>query len=248
MSHFAESDREGGKLAEDKRVYTVTETREETTGVVTLRMLSGNRKPFFIAGQCITVTFADTPVSEGKAYSISSAPEEPTLAITVKALGEFSRRLCALREGDSFVGSEPYGFFYTEEKSTPLVLLAIGIGVTPFRGILLHALAENPKRDMLLCLGSRTVEDSVFKKEFDALAARFPNVRIRYFLSREANLPEGVEKGRMTVPRVLPFVTQPKEAEYMLCGSAPFVRAMKEGLLTAGIQEERIYTEAFFTK
>ena len=230
-----------------KRRYNVRGNKDEAPGVVTLRFSSEGENPPFVAGQFITVYFPELCVPEGKAYSISSVPGDTELSITVKALGQFSRRLCAMRGGDSFLGSDPYGFFFSEEKETPLVMLAVGIGITPFRSLITHSLAENPKRNILLCYGSRTAGDIVFKKELDELMARFESVRVRHFLSRETEVGADMEKGRMTVPKILPLVKESEKAEFMLCGSISFVRDMWQGLRDAGIAEERIYTEAFFT-
>ncbi len=230
-----------------KRTYNITGDREEAPGVKTLLFFSEGGNPPFIAGQFITVYFPELGVPEGKAYSISSVPSDKGLSITVKALGQFSNRLFGMRAGDSFLGSDPYGFFYSEEKDTPLVMLAVGIGITPFRSLITHALAENPKRSILLCYGNRTAGDIVFKKEFDELMARFEGVRVRHFLSRETAPPVWAEKGRMTIPRILLLVKELEKTEFMLCGSISFIRDMWQGLRASGIGEERIYTEAFFT-
>lgn len=230
-----------------QRRYSVIDTVEEAPGVATLRLLSENGNPSFTAGQFITVYFPELNVPEGKAYSISSSPSETSLAITVKAMGLFSNRLCAMRAGDSFLGSDPYGFFYSEEPETHLVMLAIGIGVTPFRSLIMHSLAVHPQRSILLCYGNRTLDDVIFKNELEALQEKYPNVLVKHFISRDAEIQKGVEKGRMTAERILPLVKEPKDAEFMLCGSISFVRDMWRGLRDAGIAEERIYTEAFFT-
>lgn len=230
-----------------KRTYDVVETREEARGVVTLRLLSGGLRPDFTPGQFITVYFPELHVPEGKAYSISSSPDEPTLAVTVKAMGEFSNRLTRMRAGDSFVGSDPYGFFYSEEKETPLVMLAIGIGVTPFRSLMRQYLFENPAREILLCYGNRTADDIVFAAEWRTLLPRYPNVRVAHFISREPDVASSAQKGRMNAERVLERAPKSERTEYMLCGSISFVRDMWRGLRAGGIGEERIYTEAFFT-
>ena len=230
-----------------RRTYDVVGTIAESPGVTTLHILSEGLKIAFTPGQFITVYFPELHVPEGKAYSISSSPDEPTLTITIKAMGAFSQRLCAMQAGDSFVGSDPYGFFYSEEKNTPLVMLAIGIGVTPFRSLIRHYLTEEPERDILLCQGSRTRDDRIFTKKFSSLETRYPHIRVKHFISREPDVSAGFEKGRMTEERVLSLTQNADTAEFMLCGSISFVRDMWRGLRAAEVAEERIYTEAFFT-
>jgi ferredoxin-NADP reductase len=228
---------------EPKKTYTVVSVRDETPRVRTLEIIPDSpvsRR----AGQFITVYFPELAVPEGKAYSISSAPHEGKLAITVKAMGTFSNRLSAMRSGDSFLGSEPYGFFYSEERDTPLVMLAAGIGITPFRSLILEHLREAPQRNILLCFGNRTKEDIIFYDEWQRTQERYPSFRVVHFLSREDDAE--CEKGRMDASRVL-ALSRLESAEFMLCGSIAFVRDLWRGLRDAGISEERMYTEAFFT-
>lgn len=226
---------------EDKKLYTVVSVTDEAPGVRTLELSPSTP---FAAGQYITVYFPDENVPEGKAYSISSAPHEARFTITVKAMGAFSNRLYALRAGESFYGSDPYGFFYSEEKGTPLMLFAIGIGITPMRSIVLDCLRSEPEREITLCYGSRTKTDLVFAGDWRRIASEHPSFRATFFLSRED--AEECEKGRMSAERVLALGAH-ETAEFMLCGSISFVRDMWKGLRSAGVAEERIYTEAFFT-
>jgi ferredoxin-NADP reductase len=228
---------------EPKRTYTVVSVHDETPRVRTLEIVPSapvSRR----AGQFINVFFPEPSVPEGKAYSISSAPHEEKLAITVKAMGTFSNRLSSMRSGDSFLGSEPYGFFYSEETSTPLVMLAVGIGITPFRSLILEHLRDAPQRDILLCYGNRTKADIIFYDEWRRTQERHPSFRVAYFLSREDDAE--CEKGRMDAPRVLAF-SRLESTEFMLCGSIAFVRDLWRGLRAGGVPEDRIYTEAFFT-
>ncbi len=229
-----------------QRRYEVVGVKIETPQVTTLRILCNGKRPHFIPGQFITVYFPDMQTPEGKAYSLSSTLAEPTLAITVKALGTFSNRLCSMRVGDFFIGSDPYGFFYSEKEKTPLVMLAIGIGVAPFRSLIQHALSKEVERELVLCYGNRTAPEVIFKEEFEEWSDRYPNFCVTHFISRE-DLPPPVERGRMTAARVLASIKASPDAEFMLCGSIAFVRDMWRGLRELGIREERIYTEAFFT-
>lgn len=229
---------------EPKKRYSVISVRDEVPGVRTLEITS--QEPLsYRAGQFINVYFPELAVPEGKAYSISAAPHEGKLTLTVKAMGAFSNRLCAMRPGDVLYGSEPYGFFYSEEKGAPLVMLAIGIGITPFRSLILECLHEEPAREITLCYGSRTKADIIFCDQWKEVAVQHPSFRVVHFLSRES--ADGCEKGRMNADRVFAFVPRRESTEFMLCGSIAFVRDLWSGLRHASIAEERIYTEAFFT-
>src|SRR3989338_3596077 len=95
------------------RNYVLRSKETEAPGVTTLSFSDeSNAVPPFTSGQYINVYFPEAHTPEGKAYSISSAPDEQTFSITVRAIGEFSNRLSALRKGDTVSGSLPNGFFF----------------------------------------------------------------------------------------------------------------------------------------
>src|SRR3989344_4493758 len=135
---------------EIKKNYTVKENVRETHDTVTLKLFCDEGNPEYRTGQFITAFFPETGKVEGKAYSISSEPSEDTINITVKAIGEFSNRLTALVEGDKITASLPYGYFYSENTMTVIVMIAGGVGVTPFRSIIIDSLKKNPTRQLYL--------------------------------------------------------------------------------------------------
>ena len=62
-------------------------------------LLDNDWKLEYTAGQYITVFIDGSEVTEGKAYSLSSAPREEYMSITVKNVGgEFSGYLCGLKK------------------------------------------------------------------------------------------------------------------------------------------------------
>ena len=71
-------------------------------------------------------------------YSLSAAPHPTMLRITVKDLGDGSRRLADLRPGTRVLVEGPYG---AADRRPPhpagtVTLLACGIGITPLRALL----------------------------------------------------------------------------------------------------------------
>ena len=84
----------------EKLTATVRRVRRETDDTVTIYFEVPGYDFCYTAGQYITVFFDDSSTPEGKAYSLSSAPHEKWLSITVKKVGEYSGRLHDLRAGD----------------------------------------------------------------------------------------------------------------------------------------------------
>lgn len=233
---------------EPKELYRVKEKLAETPGVFTLKLLrDDNTIPPFTPGQFITVYFPELGTPEGKAYSISSAPWEDTLHITVRAMGEFSNRLCAMNPGDQIIASKPTGYFYSESDERMLVMLAGGTGIMPFRSMILHAAKHTPSRKLALFYSSRTASDIIFGKIFDDLWIVADHFDVHYFVTREKNLPEPIITSRMNADSILSAIPDAPEPEFLLCGSIPFVRDLWRDLRDKGVPEETMYTEAFFS-
>jgi ferredoxin-NADP reductase len=235
---------------EIKLEYVVKRKREEAPGVATLELtLTEWSLPAFVPGQYITVYFPESGTPEGKAYSISSAPCEHCVSITVRGIGEFSNRLVAAKPGDKITGSQPYGYFYSENADTPLVMIAAGIGITPFRSMIKESLVSNPSRKLFLIHSTRTLEDAVFKKELEIMAVKYPNLKVFHFVTREDAKAEGknVFAERVTAAKVRELVGELPKAEYMLCGPISFTRDLWRGFRALDVPEEALYTEAFFS-
>lgn len=227
--------------------YKVISKKIEAPKVATLEFSCASGLPPYSPGQFIDVYFKELGMTQGKSYSISSAPRENTFCITVKAIGEFSNRLYGLKKGDFVLGSLPYGFFFSDLPDTHLVMLAGGIGITPFRATIMEYLVKNPKRKMSLFYSSQTEEDIIFKKEFNFWETAHHNLFVKHFITREDKISAGKEIGRITAKRVLKEIPNLNNAEFLICGSIAFVRDMRKDLLRQGVPEGAIYTEAFFS-
>jgi predicted ferric reductase len=72
--------------------------------------------------------------------SLSAAPSDTSLRITVRALGEGSGSLASVPVGTRVSIEGPYGIFTQEARTRPnIVLVAAGIGVTPVRALIEQA-------------------------------------------------------------------------------------------------------------
>lgn len=229
--------------------YVVQKTKREVPGVVTLSLAYENGSvPKHRSGQYINIFFKDASTPEGKAYSISSAPDEETFKITVRDIGEFSNKLCNMKKGDVINATLPYGFFRPENSDTNLIMLAAGIGVTPFRSIIRNAVACNQTRKINLFHSIRNSEDAIFDKEFLELSRTNKNFSTTRFVTRE-NTPKlrDAIKGRIDIQKILKCVQSDTHTEFLICGSVPFTRDLWKTLVNNGVSEDYIYTEAFFS-
>lgn len=233
-------------IEENNVIYTIEEIKQETDSVTTLFLSSENKNISYIAGQYITIFLPETGHKEGKAYSISSAPSEKRIAITVKEIGFFSKAIIAKKRGEEIEGSLPCGYFYGEQEESPLVLIASGIAITPFRSMIIESSIKNPKRKIILLYVNKNKQSIIFKKEFDDLKEKMNGVfDVVYYITQE-DVVSPMKKGRIPLEDILAFNKESSLFEFFLCGSIAFVRDYWKGLKNGGISEDVIYTEAFF--
>ena len=216
----------------DSLTVEIVRVRQENPEVATLYVA----RPFnFMAGQYITVFIEGSQVCEGKAYSISSRPDEKLMSITVKNVGgEFSSYLCSRQVGDTLQISRAYGDF-NPQTERPLVGIAAGCGLSPIWSILADA-----QQPTFLYLSQKSPEYMVFSEELSA-----SNITVKKFSTRQqVEEADGWHNGRFEVAKIVSEV--PSEAHFLVCGSLPFVRDVWQKLTAAGIGESRISTETFF--
>ncbi len=227
----------------EKIAAIVTRVRRESPDVVTIYFLLQNRaKLDYEAGQYITVYFENSSAPEGKAYSLSSAPHEKWMSITVKKIGEYSGRLHALRAGDVFAISEAYGFF-NPRTSQPIVAISAGCGIAPLWSIIKDEYWREKARIAHVFYTNKTADDILFQHEISDLHAQHPDLSVAHYITRQPELGDAFRIGRIDIDAVAQLGD---EARYLVCGSVEFVKDMWVGLMQRGIGQNNISTETFF--
>src|SRR5215469_1556580 len=230
------------------QVATVDEVRDETASVRTI-MLSPADWAGHAAGQHLDVRLtAEDGYSAERSYSIASAPGEP-LAITVERLddGEVSPYLTQeLRAGDEIEIRGPIGgyFIWTgDDPAVPLVLVAGGSGVVPFRAILRHRHNLGSKVPVRLLYSARSLPEVIYRAELDYAD---DGVEIIYTLTRQRPPGWTGHAGRVD-QRLLAEAAWPAERDPLtfVCGPTPFVETVASGLVELGYPAGRIKTERF---
>lgn len=105
-------------------------------------------------------------------------PTGEELRITVKEVGDFTRRVGLLPLGTRIIIDGPYGVF-TEwfSVSSKVLFIAGGIGITPIRSLMEQMLRN--KKDAILLYANKTRRDIVFK---DELSPARVYVRVLYWV------------------------------------------------------------------
>jgi ferredoxin-NADP reductase len=203
------------------------------------------------AGQHVDVRLtAEDGYQAQRSYSIASGPEDARLLLTVERLddGEVSPYLTeGLIVGDELELRGPIGGYFVWEDALggPLLLVAGGSGVVPFRSMLRHHEANGSEVPVRLLYSARTLDDVIYRDEWARLGTS-DAIDVRLTLTREQ--PDGWEGYAGRVDRaLLEDVAWPAREGPLVyvCGPTGFVEAAAQILVELGHEPARIKTERF---
>src|SRR6188472_1017635 len=152
------------------RLATVCELIDETPRARTL-VLDVPGWPGHAAGQHVDVRVtADDGYQAERSFSIASAPEQETLALTVERIdgGEVSPYLTReLRVGDRLELRGPFTsyFVWRTADGGPLLLIAGGSGLVPLMAMLRHRAASSSAVEVRLLVSARSPDDVIYRDE-----------------------------------------------------------------------------------
>jgi len=228
----------------------VVETLDDTPRVHSI-VLDAPDWPGHLAGQHVDVRLtADDGYEAQRSYSIASAPEDTRLVLTVERLadGEVSPYLVdELHPGDELELRGPIGeyFVWTEALGGPLLLIAGGSGVVPFRSMLRHHAAMHSTVPTRLLYSSRTLGEIIYRSELERYAAG-DGIDVRFTLTRER--PDGWTgyARRIDAALLADAAWAPGERPLIyICGPNAFVETAANTLVALGHDAMRIKTERF---
>jgi ferredoxin-NADP reductase len=236
------------------RVATVVDVRQETARARTL-VLDAPQWPGHRAGQHVDVRLvAEDGYQAQRSYSLASAPEEGTIALTVERLedGEVSPYLCdVLSPGDGVEVRGPIGGYFVWENrdAGPLLLVGGGSGMVPLVAMLRHRNhadpAERARIPVRAVYSARTWGDIIYREELERLA-QSADVDVTFTLTREAPPHWGGRRGRVD-RAMLEALSWPASAAPLafVCGPTPFVESVATVLVEFGHEPARVRTERF---
>src|SRR4051812_37150030 len=171
-------------------------------------------------------------------FSLSAAPSENFLRLTVKEVGDGTRLIRSLRPGTRLVAEGPYGAM-TERRRTGegVLLVAGGVGITPMRA-LFESLDVDGRRLTLLYRAS-SHDEIVFRGELEAIAAE-RGAQLRFVIGRSSDPATAITGAGLTAS--VPGIAR---RDVYICASPRFSAAIREALADAGVPRSRIHQEEF---
>jgi len=231
------------------QLATVVGIRDETPHARTL-VLDVPGWPGHRAGQHVDVRLvADDGYEAQRSYSIASAPEDSAVELTVERIenAEVSPYLCdVLRVDDGLEVRGPIGgyFVWTPALGGPILLIAGGSGIVPFRSILRHRAATHSAIGARLLYSARSIGDVIYRDELTRLATNGTDVALT--LTREWPQEWTGYRRRIDMDLLREFAWTPAERPLVyVCGPSGFVESAANALVALGHDAERIRTERF---
>jgi ferredoxin-NADP reductase len=215
--------------------------------------VEGNR-PGFEAGQYFYITLRPeyTKHREELTHHISivnSPNEAGILALTTRMRVKeslFKRTLDEMNVGDEVeIGKIEGDFVLPDSTDTPIVFVALGIGITPYRSMLRYAFEEQKPYDITLIYSDNEIESMAFLDEMVHMEQDHPeNFRIIQVVTQDENWHG--EKRHVDADMLKAYFDDFKNNLYFISGPPKAVFSVRDNFKEAGIPEERIKADDFY--
>jgi ferredoxin-NADP reductase len=216
--------------------------------------LTFSRPPGFTfrAGQTIDLYIPNMSLMDSlgnsRTFSLASAPEDEELMVTIRIRQTaFKQAAKDLEPGEELSIDGPFGSFHLhKDASRTAVFLAGGIGITPFRSIVRHAVHAALPHRMILFYSNRRPQDAAFLAEITELAAAHPNLTFVPTMTSDSFLPgwDGL-RGRINGDMIRKHVPDIPGSTYYVAGPFKFNLTMRDLLNEIGADDDLIKTDEF---
>lgn len=233
----------------------------KTSEIIDISIESANTKTFtlkleapfeFKIGQYILIKFDINGEIKNRAYSICSSPKkamnQKIIQITIKK--EEKNGFTSVWLFDNWkIGTKlnfmgPFGNFINKELEDhkELLIIAGGVGITPFKSMLDHITEENmdTKITLLYCTQSN---ETVIYKDYWSKFKNVANIKIYLLLSREINIKyENTILSRLNSKL---FQKMYNKSNILYCGSFILFEKLINIIDELKIDKELLHTELF---
>jgi predicted ferric reductase len=205
-------------------------------------MLAPTARPLpFLAGQFVFVRFGGSSEWERHPFTVSSAPQERDLRLSIEALGDYTQYLSVtLQPGAPAIVSIAFGLFDYRQGTREQVWIAGGIGITPFRSwIRAFPTEQQMEFDIDLYYTVRSEDEALFLDEIRTAATQYPSFRPHISYSQR--------DGSLTMEHIVEtsgggtIVTK----DVYMCGPSGMTESFQHSLRKLGVPPIHIHFEHF---
>jgi ferredoxin-NADP reductase/bacterioferritin-associated ferredoxin len=194
-------------------------------------------------GDAVRVAINTPAGEEFRVLSLASSPDKDHLEFAVGISdSEFKKGLMKLKPGETVTLSKAKGSM-DFDPSKPAVMIAGGIGITPFRSMIQYAKDNKLGNPIHLYYANRS--QIPFGQELTKLAENTPDLSVTTVLSQGDEHWKGL-RGRIDEPFLAREVPKlPKDAKYYIVGPPAMITGTQENLIKLGVDPKDIQIEAF---
>ncbi|MCQ9165012.1 globin domain-containing protein [Arthrobacter sp. STN4] len=225
--------------------WTVVEKNPAGTDCMTFVLEPADDTPVTTArpGQFVSVRVAlPDGLRQCRQYSLSADVESTTRRVfTTKRDdgGEVSPVLHRnIEVGDVVELSNPYGDVTLDDGDGPVVFATAGIGCTPSASALRSLASNGVDREVLVLHAEKNLEAWALREQMTSDVAAIDGANLTLWLEEPT---DGFNKGFMT----LEGLDIPADASMYVCGPLPFMKAIRNQAIDAGIPATKIHYEVF---
>ena len=206
----------------------------------------------FRAGQAFEIILPGGPEGEdgSHAFSIVTAPHEAELMFATRMRdSRFKRALGALPLGAELNIDGPFGSLTLHKNpARAAVLIAGGIGITPFMSMLRSAAEQQSQHKLVLLYSNRRPEDTAFLAELQALVKRNSRFHLMATMTDMGHSQQPWEgsTGIIDSAFVQHAIAGLAAPIFYVSGPPALVEAMRNTLVQAGVDEDDVRSEEFF--
>lgn len=205
----------------------------------------------FAAGQFVDISLLSPPETDAegntRGFSVSSAPSENVITITTRLRDTaFKRVLSKMLVGTVVKIEGPFGNLRLHrDVLRPVVALCGGIGITPFRSMIIESRTKPlySQHKILLFLVNRTVKDAPFLDELTNMARNDDNLVVVPVMTKQRE-PQ-YEYGHVDADMIERYVSDIQSAVWYLTGPQAFVRSIRRVVTNLDVDADDIRTEEF---
>lgn len=221
----------------------VIKIREESSDIFSLVLKVSKCWKGFKAGQYIEISFQQEGANISRIFSISSPPDLHhrqrliELTIRIQPQGRITPWLpTGLKTGEFVNISAAKGEFVINNNSKPLLLIAGGSGITPFRSMIATQINKHPSSDIKLLYYDNKV-DFLFADEFNSLKDNHGNLSISFI---QSNL-----NGRICLDHLQQYCADFNHRDIYICGPNEMIKTCERLLLDNNVNVKNINFEYF---
>lgn len=217
--------------------YTVAEVRRPNKTTLVVALTPVRKSLSFAPGQFVFLVLGGAGGWERHPFSVSSAPNDPRVELTIKASGDYTRELYdGLRPGVPAKLAGPFGGFDYRQGGRDQVWIAGGIGVTPFMSWI-RSIDATFDREVDFYYAVPHADEALDLDEIRAATSRHPSLRLHLVCADT--------DGKLTPDAVIHAAPPGANPWVYMCGPPPMMNAFSAGLHRLGIAKSRIRWEQF---